>query len=254
MDMTGKDTARAVAIAALALFVSAYPLAAETGKAQGIFDEAIALRETEGSASEGSNALFAESARLFEERAETDWRAWYEAGNARWWAGESGRAIVDYRRYLARDPLRAEAWENLAEARRSAGTANPGREGLLAWPWYLWLAALASFLAGAAALAHSLYLLVARKGWRRAALALLVAAGIAASGSAALIAARKPLAVAVVETQGRKGDSTAYARSPATPWKKGQEFWVLERRDTWVRARVGDAVTWVPASSLFVVP
>ena len=148
-----------LAIAAAMLLV--LPLYA-SDEAQGLFDRAISLKAAElqqnaanaqnASGAQTSAALFETSARLFEADAAKDWRKWYEAGNARWWAGQSDRAILDYRRYLANDPFRGEVWENLSQARLAAGTVNPGHEGFLVWPWLLWFASGAAFAAGLSAL------------------------------------------------------------------------------------------------------
>jgi len=218
---------------------------------QALFDRAIALKAAKNSASaESAQTLFAESARLFEIAAASDWHRWYEAGNAAWWAGQNGRAIRDYRAYLAHDPFASAVWENLAEARRSAGTLDPGHEGVLSWPWCLWLASTAAALVGLAALAFSLWLFFRRRPWRSLAVALLIAGAVVGVGCGVSALARPQVAVFVVETVGRKGDSSAYAASPAAPWLVGQEAVVAERRGAWVRILVGNVVSWVPAANL----
>lgn len=264
------------AFAALSLFAAASAFAADDP--QVLFDRAIKLKAAElagGTASpaaltaltasdlsspETSAALFSESARLFSESARlfeiaaaTDWRRWYEAGNARWWSGDPARAIVAYRRYLSRDPFRGEAWENLAEARRAAKTLDPGHEGFLAWPWYIWLASAAAFVAGLAALSFALYSFFRKKNWRAVSVALLAVAVCLGAASAAAFAARPEIAVVIADVQGRKGDSAVYAPFPADPWKAGQEAIVTERRDTWARVLVGSTASWVPLDSLEVM-
>jgi tetratricopeptide (TPR) repeat protein len=274
---------RIAAFAALSLFAAASAFAADDP--QVLFDRAIKLKaaelagESESSAAqanpapatgqgnqaasnvaapsasspETSVALFTEAARLFEIAAASDWRHWYEAGNARWWSGDPARAIVDYRRYLSHDPFRGEVWENLAEARRAAKTVDPGHEGVLVWPWYLWFASTAAFVAGLSSLAFALFLFFRKKNWRNVSVALLAAAVCFGAVSAVTFAARPEIAVVIADVQGRKGDSSVYAPFPADPWKAGQEAVVTERRDTWARVLVGQAASWVPLDSLEVM-
>jgi hypothetical protein len=236
---------RFLCIGAIVFFLAS-PAVFASDDGRVLFGKAIALKEA-GSESSG---VFAEAARLFEMDASGDWRLRYEAGNARWWAGQYGQAIFDYRQYLARDAFRGEVWENLAEARRAAGTVAPGKEGFFSWPWHLWLAAFACFFASAAFLLFSLFVFMRKKSLIPASVGVLAVAVCLACGSAATLAFRKPVVVLAVETQGRKGDSSVYAPYPTTPWKEGQEAFVTETRDTWTRIIVGDTVSWVPSANL----
>lgn len=234
-----------------------FSVSAETGavpddtiaaNAKSLFADAI--QKKSAGLEDAALSLFAQAADLFEAAAAVDWRQLYEAGNARWWAGQADKAIVDYRRYLAHDPLRGEVWENLAQARRKAGTQNPGHEGVLVWPWYLWLASGAAAVGGLSFLAFSLFLFWRAPQWRRRALyggVLTLCLGLGAAGT---LFARGDCAVLAAETPGRKGDAAVYAVWPADPWKAGQEVWVTGTRDTWTRVRVGDTVSWVPTGSL----
>jgi hypothetical protein len=232
---------------------------------RGLFDQAIRLRASElagpaavtsgALSAESSHDLFAKSAELFETESLRDWRLWYEAGNARWWAGDSDKAIGNYRRYLSHDYFRGEVWENLAEARRSAQTQDPGNEGFLAWPWPLWVLSAAALVAGLAALAFSFFLFLkkaseAKRPWLHVSAVLASVALALALASGIAYAARGNVAVIAKETQGRKGDSSVYAVWPATPWKAGQEVFIAETRDTWTRIRVGKTVSWVPSDCL----
>jgi hypothetical protein len=236
-------------LASLAVF----PLfASEDG--QTLFDQGIRLisasRAKGESAPPESKALFVRSAQIFETNAVSDWHFWYEAGNARWWSGQADRAIVDYRRYLEKDALRGEVWENLAQARLTAGTQTPGNEGPWIWPWYLWLASAAAFSGGISFFAFSLFLLSRKKSWRTGALfcaAFALCLGLTASF---LLVTRAHIAVLTAQTQGYKGDSDAYAPWPAEPWKSGQEVQLLDIRDTWAQIRVGATISWVPKDFL----
>ena len=84
-----------------------FATAAETAHAEASarFAEAMRLRAESGESSEVSDSLFTKAADLFESSAREDWRFWFEAGNARWWAGDGAGAVIAYRRYLARDPF-----------------------------------------------------------------------------------------------------------------------------------------------------
>ena len=258
--------ARSAVVILLAVF--AIPAAFAADDARTLFDQAIRLRASEQAGNQlsaapatsaasdvSSHDLFAKSAGLFETEAMRDWRAWYEAGNARWWAGDADKAIADYRRYLAHDYFRGEAWENLAEARHSAQTENPGSEGFLAWPWPLWCLSAAAFVAGLAALSLAVSLFLkktsARKRhWKTASIALASVALVFFLASGVTYAARGKMAVIASEMQGHKGDSSVYAVWPATAWKAGQEVFVTETRNTWTRIRVGSTVSWVPSDCL----
>lgn len=223
---------------------------------QSLFDQAIELRSTAMKStdvfanSDPSIALFSRAADLFESKAATDFRFWYEAGNARWWEGRPDRAVLDYRRYLSRNPFRSEVWENLSQARAIAGTKAPGGEGFLSWPWFLWLAAGAAFFAGLSVLLFSLYLFFRTRALKKSVIVFFASTIICALFGAVSFASRGDIAIFLIETQGRKGDSSVYAPWSSEKWKAGQEAWILEMRDTWTRARVGSTVFWVPSESL----
>ncbi len=258
---------------------SAAPADDAATRAQSLFDEAIALRgeELQASAYKGetasgndgdatadnataggslasSTALFGEAARLFE-AGET---GWYEAANAWWWAGQPARAVLLYRRHLAQQPFHAAAWENLAEARRDAGTLDPGGETLLDWPWHLWLAATAAFFASLAlaSLALCAYRGAKTPGARRplrAAIALGSLALAAALSLPVIAAFERPVVVLLAPVQGRMGDADVYAPQPQTPWKAGQEGRLVARREGWLCMKVGSVESWVPADRAVVV-
>lgn len=233
---------------------------------QSLFDQAIVLKSNARNSavvnstvvdnadvstnSDPSVALFSRAADLFESKAAIDFRFWYESGNARWWEGRADRAVIDYRRYLSRDPFRSEVWENLSQAREAAGTKAPGGEGLLRWPWFLWLGAGTAFFAGLSVLLFSLYLFFRTTVLKKNVMVFVACTIVCVVLGAASFALRGDISVVLIETQGRKGDSSVYAPLPTEKWKAGQEVWILETRDTWIRARVGSTVFWVPSESL----
>ena len=266
-------------------------------RAQALFDKAIALRaeELQASAYKGGNArsgaavgpstaLFEEAARLFEAASigsdsnggadsspdsgdttiplddysrssgET-W--WYEAANAWWWAGQSARAVSLYRRHLALHPFHGAAWENLAEARRDAGTLDPGGETLLDWPWHIWLGAGAALFSSFALsfLALHAFLGRAAPGARRslrAAIGLGSLALVCTLALPLLVAFERPVVVLLAPAQGRMGDGDVYAPRPEAPWKAGQEGRLVAERAGWICMKVGSVESWVPADRVLV--
>lgn len=213
----------------------------------------VAAPASPDAAAEKAAALFTEAADLFETAAREDWRFWFEAGNARWWAGDGAGAVIAYRRYLARDPFNPRVWQNLGSARRLAGTIPPANEGFLGWPWKLWSASLAAFLAGASLLLFSLFLFFRKPSFRTASSTVLACAAVAALLCAGAVLLSRPAAVILCETQGRMGDSAMYTPLPAEPLKPGQEVRILGSRDTWSRVRVGSVECWVPSETLNVI-
>lgn len=250
-------------------------------RAQALFDEAIALRAEElqasgykggdapaGAAVGPSTALFEEAARLFEaasiggaNNGDTNtggaesW--WYEAANAWWWAGQSARAVGLYRRHLALHPFHSGAWENLAEARRDAGTSDPGGETLLDWPWHIWLGAGAALFASLALSFLALYALLGRAapGARRslrAAIGLGSLALVCTLALPLLAAFERPVVVLLAPAQGRMGDGDVYAPRPEAPWKAGQEGRLVAERELWICMKVGSVESWVPADRVLI--
>ncbi len=214
------------------------------------FNRALALMEEAHSrpgAEAEALALFEDAATSYETAADADYRWWYEAGNARWWAHEAGAAIIDFRRYLVHDPFDAKVWENLAEARKSAGTTPLSGERLGDWPWALWFlyAGAASF--GIALLGFGLFAWSRRKIWSRAGKAASALTVLFALSFGAYWILRPRVGVILTETQGRKGDAAVYAAQPEDPWKRGQEAWIRGARDGWVELQVGASTSWVPA-------
>ncbi len=226
--------------------------AAETAHAEASarFAEAMRLRAESGESSEVSDSLFTQAADLFESSAREDWRFWFEAGNARWWAGDGAGAVIAYRRYLARDPFNPRVWHNLSRARTLAGTIPPSGERFLGWPWHLWLASLAALLLGSAALLFAFFLFFRKRPLLRSSVAAGIFALAAALSCAGSVLLSRPQAVILTETQGRRGDSAVYAPLPAEPLKRGQEVRILGSRDTWSRVVVGTVECWVPTASL----
>jgi len=242
-------------VAAAAILVSSGPsLFAEDASPRASYDKAVAaLRSPTDGDRERAQALFRAASQGFESEAAADYRRWYDAGTASACAGDSARAILDYRRFLSRDYFKAEAWDNLAEARKAASTREPGGEGPASWPWALWFLDAASLLLGLAALALGAFAFSRRRGFFRVTCALGALALASAVAAGVSMAAREDIGVMLTETQGRKGDAEVYAAQPPEPWKAGQEAWVIGERGGWYRVRVGADVSWVPRDSISVM-
>jgi hypothetical protein len=219
-----------------------------------LYSQAVAAMPANGMGDASrAQELFKEAAQRFEASSDTDYRAWYDAGTARYCAGQAGLAALDLRRYLAHNYFRAEAWENLAQARKAAGTVAPGNEGVAAWPWALWFLAAAAISLSLAFLGGGLYVLIRRRPAFIAGAALGVAALCFGLASGVSYFSRQPLAVVIVETQGRKGDAAVYGPQPGNAWKQGQEAWITAERSGWLRLEIGGQISWVPKESVEII-
>jgi len=195
-------------------------------------------------------ALFSDAATSYEAAAVSDYRWWYEAGNARWWAQEAGAAIIDFRRYLVHNPFDARVWENLAEARKSAGTIPLSGERLGDWPWALWFLYAGAAGFGLALLGFGLFAWSRRRIWIRAGKAASALTVLFALSFGAYWILRPRVGVILTEIQGRKGDAAVYAAQPEEPWKRGQEAWIRGERDGWIEIQVGSSSSWVPSYTM----
>lgn len=184
-------------------------------------------------------------------------------GNAHMLLGETGRAVLAYRRALRLDPRDMAAQEGLAQARarvaqrversaqRQAAAALAVWRGVISesvrfeaalWAWAALWAALTLRAVG-----------VARRGmaWGGAA-ALVVCAGAGATLAIDAWSERSAPEAVVVDgpVTGRKGpDERAYEASFTEPLRSGVEVVIAERRPGWVRVRLADGrETWVPES------
>ncbi len=241
-------------ILVVAIFLSALiPPLALAADASSDFTRAVGLMgqsQTDPALKAEAKTLFEAAFRDYESRAEGDYRFWYEAGNARWWSGDAARAILDYRKYLVHDPFRVEVWENLAVARKSAGTMDPGVEGPGGWPWALWLLDALSLLGGLTVLVGGIWLWNRKPVWLRAVIFVFSFAVLAGLGLGLVQVLPERLAVSIIPVQGHKGDAEVYIAQPLEPWRAGQEFRVQELRNAWARVTVGATLSWVPVSAI----
>lgn len=190
-------------------------------------------------------------------------RLYTNLGNAHMLLGETGRAVLAYRRALRLDPQDGAAQEGLAQARarvaqrversaqRQAAAALAFWRGLVSasarfevalWAWAALWVALTLRAVG-----------VARRGmaWGGAA-ALVVCAGAGATLAIDAWSERSAPDAVVVDgpVTGRKGpDERAYEASFTEPLRSGVEVVIAERRPGWARVRLADGrETWVPES------
>jgi len=229
-------------------------LCAEDRSPRRLYDAAIVeLSKNTDESKVSAIGLFKSSAIGFEAASSSDYRHWFDAGTARVCAEEPALAILDLRRFLAHDYFRAEAWDNLAEARKSALTRSPGGEGPSTWPWSLWFLDVAAMSLGLALLSLGFFIFTRKKSFFRLMCGIAAFTVILSGATAVSLAVREPLAVILADTQGRKGDADVYAAQPATPWKAGQEAWVIGKRGDWIRIKVGSDISWVREDSVEMI-
>lgn len=242
-------------IAFVALFFAlAGILLAEDREPQSLYDAAIVELSKNSDESKASSVeLFKSSAIGFESIASSDYRHWFNAGTARLCAEEPALAILDLRRFLARDYFRAEAWDNLAEARKAAQVRSPGGEGPSVWPWSLWFLDAAAFCLGLALLSLGVFVFTRKKVFFRLMCLIGAMTVLFSCATAVSLAVREPLAVILADTQGRKGDADVYAPQPASPWKAGQEAWIIGTREDWIRIKVGSDISWIRQDSVEII-
>jgi len=229
-------------------------LCAEDRSPQRLYDSAIVeLSKNTDESKTSAIELFKSSAIGFESVASSDYRRWFDAGTARFCAGEPALAILDLRHFLAHDYFRAEAWDNLSEARKSALTRAPGGEGPSVWPWSLWFLDTAALSFGLALLAFGAFLFSRKKAFFRLTCGLAAIMVLFSGATAVSLAVREPLAVILADTQGRKGDADVYAPQPSAPWKAGQEAWIIGKRGDWIRIKVGSDFSWIRQDSVEII-
>jgi len=190
----------------------------------------------------------------------------YNLGNCYLQAGDSGRAILHYRRaqlLIPRDPLLAD---NLALARsRCLTQIQPTRRAAVLLSLFFWHYRSAQHERGVAALGSYLLtfgLLTAHSLLRRRSLLILaaVAAAIAVVCGGSLLTDRwmernEPAAVITqMDVPVYKGPGPGYQRQFEQPLQPGVECVVLERRDRWLRVELPDGNSgWIEATTAELV-
>ncbi len=217
-----------------------------------------------------NSAMYAEAARqyeyLVEEEGIRNGHLFYTLGNSWFMAGDTGRAILNYRRAEQYLPNNADVRHNLETALDRQIDLIPEKElhpladKLLGWHfntsatlrWWLfsacWLAAWGAWIWQG-------------KTQKKEARATVVAAGVL---SVALMASlltetllkrqAEPGVIVATEVLARKGDGEIYALAFLDPLHSGTEFQRLENRGQWWRIRLADGQEcWIPARSAEMV-
>ncbi len=181
-------------------------------------------------------------------------------GNAALGAGDTGRAVLAWRRALVLDPGHGRALRNLGWVRDRAPAWLPrpasggALDSLLFWRGHLSIGQRHWVGAGAFALAVALSIPWSRrraKALRRVAFVPWMV-WVTATGSALLATDGSDAAVLLVDgTALRSADSLGAPPSFGNPLPSGTELTLVEERERWVRAALADGTQgWLPASTV----
>lgn len=183
-------------------------------------------------------------------------------GNAYFLSGDHGRAVLNYQRALAIDPLDADVTHNLEYVRSLTVDELPATRGqqmrhMLSF-WHRW-----SFTTrlGLLALANiSLWILLACLFYRRSrwlygsiAGAAMISVVFALSLWVSYQGWDNSVDAVVVEWEvvARQGNGYIYDNAFTSPLHSGTELAILERRDDWYHAELLDGTTcWLPVQSV----
>ncbi|MSR40835.1 MAG: hypothetical protein EXS10_02910 [Phycisphaerales bacterium] len=241
---------------------------AQDTDAQSLFDEAMGVA-VKGSRSD-AQVLFAKSADAFEAGARVDESAglWFNAGNARLQAGETGRAIAAFLRAQALAPADTSIAANLDEARRSRESLTAAIEptglarvaphwrfidastrallALTGWT-ILWSGVCALLLLDAAKeRARGLWKVAAATG------ALFgCVAGATVLGDRLARSGDQRAVVIAQEILPRKGNGESFAPAIEASLHAGTECVILATRPDWTEISLApDVRGWVPSNAL----
>ncbi len=189
---------------------------------------------------------------------------YYDLGNAYLLSGQTGRAVLNFRRAEVLMPLSEAVQANLTVARQKIAPDDATEDGTQRSSLLLLEAVPASIrfavFAGTFALA---WLLAARRllgGPRRPARGMIAAAAVVSLIAGASLVPRElrlrqtaaDAVVIAAEVTARKGpDDVAYEASPEKPIKGGTEVRLIESRGPWALVRLPDASqAWLPATAI----
>lgn len=181
--------------------------------------------------------------------------------------GETGRGVLHLRRAQRLDPTDRATRETLADARRqvrsgvSPGLSSRVRSVVLWWRGHVPRGAVLGGAIASWVLAWSLAIVRRVRRWERGGISfavLLVLSGVGAGalGSEAWLDRASQAAVLVEDgVMAHNGPSAdVYPPTFTEPVRAGVELRVLERREGWVRAELGNGQeTWLPERSVEMV-
>jgi len=270
----------------LLILVNVLVLASSPVAAQAVNAEARALFES-------GNALFAEArahaesvpterattAKLYRKAASkfiASWKAdastvetFVNTANSFYFAGDTGEAVLYYRRALALEPTSKEAHDALAHIRAALPIGKPtgGATGSLLRALFFWHESLSTsfrrrlfmalFPAAFACFAVALWRGTRwrRFGWVLSSIAVLLLGSLAAESVGGSL---RRDAVVLVEVAGRRGDGETYSPSHSAPFPAGTEVRIRENRggaassssSDWIPIELLDgSESWIPANT-----
>ncbi len=199
-------------------------------------------------------AAFSKAALQFESVAKSGSRpglAWYNAGNAWFFAGEIGRAIACYKYSASHRPFDPLVKENLAAARALAiDVVETGDTPIwLSWPirWVGFILVVLGIVFWALFLGYARYR--SRPLLSLTAASLLLVILFASLGFYQTVLRTQPGVVVVPEIYGRKGPGYNYHTAFYEPLHDGLEFELIEVRKDWLSISLTDGRTcWIPKS------
>jgi hypothetical protein len=228
-------------------------LAAHQETAQASFKESAALLQSLADGAAGGQPI--RNAALY-----------YNMGNAYFLAGDTGRAVLNYRRAASLAPLNIEIKKNFVAAREKVGAGSVQSEAGAVATALLYIESIPArtrFIVFATALGAVFFILLWRLTGARLRPARWIAATVAIVAACAMATLVVPMAMrgndaAVVVTPqvvGRSGpDDVMYEADPSTPIKGGTEVSLIQQQGGWALVELpGQKRTWLPESAVELV-
>jgi tetratricopeptide (TPR) repeat protein len=250
-------------------------IAAEPGELHTLLSDGQKLFQQASNTEDGerSQALYQKALhrfeRVIEEGQGNNGKLFYNIGNTYYRLGDTGRAILFYRRAQLFIPADPNLKHNLRYVRSQRVDLIPSRNYSKVFrTFFIWhysfplrvkvILFIAAFWGTCLLAAHALLHPDRRKRWKRTFLA--VWSGIALIMLVSLVTDEirlrtlKDGVITAEEVVARKGDGIAYQRSFVDPLHQGTEFKLLEERAGWYYIELSDGRTgWIPASATEMV-
>jgi len=219
------------------------PMRSEAGeRADELFARALQMR---GEKPDEAQPLFVEAALQFETA-----KTFLNAGNAWFFAGENGRALVNFRAEERRSPFDRQLRESIEFLRANRADAFPrpttpsGRLAALWNRFCTWATVLRiGLLVLMYLVAWTVFLIAQLAGWRvgRSVWAAVIALVLIPFVSLAQTSLRPAEGVVIQDTVARLGPGYAYDPAFEQPLHQATEFSWMETRQGWVRVRLPGA-------------